>query len=253
MMYKQCAKKFWYFYNDDEAYKGYNQVQGSDALIKGSLFHQYADTFFDNIGEPNDAYSPDFFREAVPVTKLEDLNKWLQWFANKEWERYEELNVAGQEDKFIPFAREEFVSMPDSIDRSGHFDRIDIIPGTRNLQIVEYKTGKSYDMDKTWAATSMNSEIGFYVIMLNTIKKYPDFKITEWKVINPTLETIWVNKISPISIKSVNTTYRALTQAVFNKGPFERNITMLCRYCPYIEDCLMGSDIDIDEELLKCL
>jgi len=251
MMYKQCAKKFWYFYNDDEAYKGYNQVQGSDALIKGSLFHKHADSFFDDIGSPNDAYSPDYFRAALPVTKHLDLNKWFDWFADKEWERYNELNAAGREDLFIPFAREEFVSMPDSIDRTGHFDRLDQIPGTKNLQIVEYKTGKSYNMEKTWAATSMNAEIGFYVIMLNTIKKYPDFKITEWKCINPTLKTIWVNKISPISIKSVNATYKTLTQAVFDKGPFERNITMLCRYCPYIDDCLLGENIDIDYELLK--
>ena len=250
-MYKQCAKKFWYFYNDEEAYKGYNQVQGSDALIKGSLFHQYADTFFDNLGKSTDAYSGDVFRAALPVTKFADLNKWLNWFADEEFIRYCALQANGYEDLFIPFAREEFVSMPDAIDRTGHFDRLDVIPGTKNLQLVEYKTGKSYNMDKTWAATSMNSEIGFYVIMLNTIKKYPDYKITEWKVINPTLETIWVNKISPISIKSVNTTYRSLTQAVFDKGPFERNITMLCRYCPYIDDCLLGDNIDIDYELLK--
>ena len=245
MMFKKCAKQFNYFYHDDESYKQYNQVSGSDALIKGQLFHNGADNFFDVI-KKQENWTLEFFKSAVKSPHKE-VQKWLEWFAEQEWNRWIATRVESLDPKaeFMPVAKELQITMPDVIDRTGHVDRIDKVIGKKELQIVEYKTGKSYNLDKTWAATSMNAEIGFYVQILNAINYYPGYKIKEWKVINPTLETIWINKISPVSLKAVEKTFSTIVESIDNKGPFERTVSPLCRYCPYVEDCLFSDEIDI--------
>jgi len=246
MFYKNCPKQFWYFYNDEIAYKGYKEASRDQALVYGTAFHLAADEFFKHVVlEPcdkplDDGVNP--FRKYLPINT--PIDKWYDWFADYEYKRYEKLWKDGNAEYYKPIATELFVQMPDVIDRSGHIDRIDVIPGTQNLQIVEYKTGRSYNMDKEQVVTKMNAEIGFYVQILNSIKQFPTYKITEWKVINPTLEKSWVNTISPITLRSVDQAYNALIQEVFNKGPFERNVTLLCRYCPYVSDCLYSNDYE---------
>jgi hypothetical protein len=240
-MYKNCQKQFWYFYNDPDRYYGYGEGSSNPALQRGTDFHNSADSFFDNITE----YSHAGFRRALPVGG--PLHYYYDWFAKIEWERFCGLKV---KEWFRPLACELKVEFEN---RTGHVDRVDRI-GKKELQIVEYKTGKSYNMEKQWAVTKMNAEIGFYAQILKFGNYYPDLKITSWKVINPTLQKQWVNKISPISLNSVDKVMSELEQKILAEGEaaskldtlFEATVTPLCGYCPYIKDCFYESNFDYE-------
>lgn len=235
MDYKNCQKKFWYFYNDDDRYDGYGAGSDNPALQRGTDFHNSADQFFDQITD----YSYDGFRNCLPSGG--NLHYYYDWFARVEWQRYESLKV---KEWFKPLACEKIVEVDNF---KGHVDRIDRV-GKKELQIVEYKTGKSYNMEKDWAVTKMNAEIGFYAKLLNEGNYYPGFKIISWKVINPTLERQWTNKISPVTLRSVDKALDSIVEKIEKEGEFRekldtlfpRTITPLCGYCPYIEDCFQG-------------
>lgn len=233
MQYKNCERNFWYFYNDDERYDGYGEGSSNPALQRGTDFHNAADKFFEGIHD----FTPEGFRAALPFG--DNLHYYYDWFANVEWNRYQALKV---KDYFKPLACELIVEGELT---KGHIDRIDQISNTE-LQIVEYKTGKSYDMSKSWAPTKMNAEIGFYARLLEEGKHYPDLKIKSWKVINPTLQKQWVNKISPITLRAVDNSILEIVKKITAEGTFRdkletlfpRTITPLCGWCPYALDCL---------------
>ena len=233
MQYKNCQRNFWYFFNDDERYDGYGGKSSNPALQRGTDFHDSADKFFDGIT----GFSYDGFRAALPFG--DNLHYYYDWFAKIEWQRYQELD---NKDYFKPLACELIVEGEIT---KGHVDRIDQISETE-LQIVEYKTGKSYDMSKSWAPTKMNAEIGFYAQLIKEGKHYPDLKIKSWKVINPTLQKQWVNNISPISLRAVDKAVLEMVNKIVAPGTFRekletlfpRSITPLCGWCPYTEDCL---------------
>jgi len=239
MQYKNCQRNFWYFYNDDERYDGYGGKSSNPALQRGTDFHNAADLFFDNIN----ATSLDGFRAALPFG--DNLHYYYDWFAKVEWQRYQDLE---NKDYFKPLACELIV---EGALTKGHVDRIDQISETE-LQVVEYKTGKSYDMSKSWAPTKMNAEIGFYARLIEEGKHYPDLKIKSWKVINPTLQKQWVNKISPITLRAVDNSVLEMVNKIVATGTFRekletlfpRTITPLCGWCPYTEDCLDKPYID---------
>ena len=244
--YKQCQKKFEFMYYGEHYFDYGEEDQDNHALRRGNLFHNGCEKFFKNIqNKIHTAELPNHFREYLPIIKDDrDLivNEWFDWFAEQEKIRYDELTLAEKCGEWMPIATELQIKMEDTIDRTGHVDRLDIIPGTKNICVVEYKTGKSYDMDKPYVFTAMNAEIGFYVQVLRAAKVFPNNPITHWKVINPTLKKIWFNKISPISLKGVETTYGEITEKVINKGKFKKNPSVLCLTCPYLDDCLFDEE-----------
>ena len=252
--YKHCKKKFEFLYYGDHYFDYGEDNQDNDALRRGNLFHKGCETFFKNI--EGKIYNPELvnhFRLNMPtITDPRDLivNEWFDWFAEQEMERYKELCLKDKLGAWYPVAMELEILMEDKIDRTGHVDRIDVIPDNKDLCVVEYKTGKSYDMDKSYAFTAMNAEIGFYIQILNAAKVFPDNKITHWKVINPTLQKTWYNKISPISLKGVDATYEEIVNKINKGGKWEKNPGVLCLSCPYLNDCLFdeeGLDIVLPE------
>lgn len=236
MNYKNCQKQFWYFYNDDDRYDGYGKGSQNAALQRGTDFHNVADTFFANIRE----YSLRGFRSVLPIGG--NLHYYYDWFARAEWARYEALKV---KEWFKPIATELIVEAGDF---KGHVDRIDRI-GKDELQIVEYKTGRSYNMEKDWAVTKMNAEIGFYAKLLKEGNYFPKMKIKSWRVINPTLEKVWVNNIHPATTKAVDKALEEIVAKIQEEGSFEykldtlfpRTVTPLCGYCPYVNHCFYES------------
>ena len=252
--YKHCKKKFEFLYFGDHYFDYGGEDQDNDALRRGNLFHNGCEKFFRNM--QGKIYTPELvnhFRINMPtIGDPRDLivNEWFDWFAEQEKSRYQELCLTDKLGIWYPLAMELEVKMDDKIDRTGHVDRIDVIPDTKDLCIVEYKTGKSYDMDKSYAFTAMNAEIGFYIQILNAAKVFPDYKLTHWKVINPTLQKIWYNKISPISLKGVEATYEEIVNKINKGGKYEKNPGVLCLHCPYLNDCLFdeeGLDIVLPE------
>ncbi len=245
--YKKCQKKFEYFYNDPDYwnYGNDSEEKKSDALIKGGEFHDGCESFFNKLeGRVFTPNLPSTFKGLTPKSGYDDVNKWFDWFVETEQHRYTELEEQNLVGSWFPVAMELEVKMKDNIDRTGHVYRVDVMPGIKELCIVEYKTGKSYDMDNKYSFTDMNAEIGFYVNILNKAKVFPGYKMTHWKVINPTLEKIWMNRISPISLKAVDVTYAEITGKLFNKGTFNRNVTKLCNWCPYVDDCLFKGEYE---------
>ncbi len=243
-MYKNCPKQFWYFYNDKAAREGYNVLGENLAMNRGQEFHLAVDEFYDKIQASQLPWDIHEFRIALPQSKDDVVNGWFDWYAKSEWERFEELSKESLEpDKaFMPLHTELKVELPDRINRTGHVDRIDLIPGTKNeLCIVEYKCGKSYDMEKSYMLTKMNAEIGFYAAILNKDKRFNQYRITHWKCINPFYEKIWYNNISGVTLKAVEKAYNGLVDLVNDKGPFDRKTSVLCMHCPYFEPCL-GSE-----------
>jgi hypothetical protein len=251
MTYRKCPKKFEYMYKDAD-YFNYNTDDESqtDEQRKGSLFHQAVDLFFTKqIGRVFTVGLHETFRDAFPVGT--EIDRWYEWFADIEAKRYQKLCQMDKLGMFIPIAREIEVRMDDVIPRIGHIDRIDIDPETEDLIIVEYKTGKSYNMENKYAVTDMNAEIGFYVKIINSTNMFPNKKVTKWMVINPTLEKVWVNNISPVTLKVVDETFGIMVRKINNKEEFDRNIGVLCDYCPYVDDCLFENKplIEMPEEI----
>jgi len=242
--YIKCQKKFEYLYSDPNYFNyGLDEGELDDALRRGNMFHSGCDKFFSDLeGKIKSESITQLFRTYLPtvddIRDAEIVNNWFDWFAETEKQRYIELDEANKIGYFLPIAKELEIKLPDTIDRTGHVDRVDMMPDTKELCIVEYKTGKSYDMDNSYSFTDMNKEIGFYVQILNATNVFPNYKITHWKVVNPTLKKIWINKISPISLRGVEVLYKEITDKVITKGKFNRNLTPLCKYCPYVTPCM---------------
>lgn len=252
--YKHCKKKFEFLYYGDHYFDYGEDNQDNDALRRGNLFHNGCEKFFKGLeGVLVIDNLPNHFRTHLPtITDERDLivNEWFDWFAEQETVRFDELKYANKVGEWLPIATELEIKMEDEIDRTGHVDRVDMIPGTKDLCVVEYKTGKSYDMDKSYAFTSMNAEIGFYIQVLKGANVFPNNKITHWKVINPTLQKTWYSKISPISLKGVDVTYKEIVNHIKKGGKWEKNPGVLCLHCPYLNDCLFdeeGLDIVLPE------
>ena len=236
--FKHCNKQFEYFYNDPKYWEyGNKEDEPDEKKRRGNEFHAATETFFDKVKEKTNNISPGVMRECLPITQDSTLSKYFDWFVDMEFKRWQNLLYKNPKE-FFPIANELKVYMKDLvIDRTGHIDRIDVIPGTKNLRIVEYKAGASYDMEKPDRVTSMNAEIGWYVQILKDIKEYPEYKITEWMVMNQALEKIWINKISPISLKAVENTYSKMIDMIIKGLKFPKNVGPLCDYCPYLEEC----------------
>ena len=236
--FKHCNKQFEYFYNDPKYWEyGNNKDEPDEKKRRGNEFHAATEVFFDKMTGRTftKTWNQGELRSYLPKTDDKILSRYFKWFADIEVKRYNELE---NKQDFLPLANELKVYMKDLvIDRTGHIDRIDVIPGTKNLRIVEYKAGASYDMEKPDRVTSMNAEIGWYVQILKAIKEYPEYKITEWMVMNPALEKIWINKISPISLKAVENTYSKMIDMIIKGLKFPKNVGPLCDYCPYLEEC----------------
>ena len=241
--YRKCKKKFEYYYNDPDYWDYGNKDKGttSEAQQKGLDFHTACEHFFREFeGRVITKNMPKTFRNPFSVDNG-DLFDWFNFFLEEETKRWIDLEEDNKVGYWFPVANEIEIRSEDVRDRTGHVDRVDIMPDD-NLCIVEYKTGRSYDMDNPYALTDMNQEIGFYVSILRKANVFPDKKITKWKVINPTLKKIWINSITPISLRTVDSTLKEINNKLDNDGEFPRNEGVLCLYCPYASECLYGDD-----------
>lgn len=251
--YRHCNKKFEFNY-DDPNYWGYgNDGTNKDVRIQRGLdFHEACDNFFEQYRGLKLTYDfPKKFRNPFSVDQ-EILYKYFEWFMIEESKRYLDLFEEDKAGYWMPLACELEVKHKKEgcpIGKTGHIDRIDILPDD-TIQIVEYKAGKSYDMDNKYAITDMNQEIGFYATILNDTDAFNGKKIKTWKVINPFHQRIWVNKISPVTLRAVDQTFNTMVDKILNKGTYDRNEGVLCNYCPYVTECLYGDDlIDFGEKL----
>ncbi len=244
MTWKKCKRKFQYFYfAEDEEYFSYGKLSDSKPLRMGTLFHDACEGFFKRIdlktaGEVVDIQG--YFRGFLPQD-TEVPNKWYDYFAQVEADRLIEYTAKNWLEHYMPTFIEKKLHLSDTIDRTGHVDRIDYLPDKEAYCIVEYKTGKSYDPTRSRNRTDLRAEIGFYQQILNLTEdvKAP---VLYWKLINPTLQIVFEEKIPSQTLRAVQKTYRDIVTAVENDGPFPREISLLCLWCPYLNNCLYSKE-----------
>jgi len=256
MTFKQCQKKFWFsYFIHSEDYWAYNTKENqSEAAAKGDLFHAEVDDFFEkldmeqlyevtDINKITEIYRNKFSFSDTIVEGKTDMDEWFDYFSEVEAKRFmwfKENFTKLEFLKWYPPKHTEFnVSMTDDIDRTGHVDRIDYLPNEKAYCVVEYKTGRGYDLTKPATLTRLRAETGFYAVILNEMKLL-DAPVYYWALINPRLKTFHIEKFPTATLRAVNNTYKGLVQKIKEGGDFKRNIGPLCMYCPYRRECFHG-------------
>ena len=257
MMFKHCEKQFEYFFFRDPDYDAYVQpvVDDRSPTGKGHIFHVGCDDFFPKI-DLEEMRRLDSEQDLIKYirTRLPDnerIDDWFDYFAEFEARRFIMAKTAYEKelDKvYMPVATELYVNLPGEYPRTGHVDRLDYLPAEKALCVVEYKTGRSYDLSKDRTLTSLRAETGWYAIILNKLKMY-DLPVTHWACINPMLKQYHVERFHSMSLKAVENQYNKLVKKIKAKGPFEKNLSPLCGWCKYSNDCLYSfgeGDFDLN-------
>jgi len=259
MMLKNCAKQFEYFYFKDPDYDHFNEpvTDPKSPQGKGTLFHNAAEEMFPQC-DVKDMISLEradlvkYLRQRLP--DIPQINPWFDYFADFEARRFcfglDAYGKEGIEKVFIPVALEKYCKLESETEpaRTGHVDRIDWLPNEESLCIVEYKTGKYYNLEKPYILTNLRAECGWYATILNKIKAY-DKPIAWWACINPMMQQYHVEKFHIMSVRSLEKQWQGLLKLIDNKGPFERNLSPLCGHCKYVSECLYNygeGDFQID-------
>lgn len=256
MTYKKCPKKFWfsYFVHQDD-YWNYNEKNNNNtAAAMGDIFHAECDGFFESI-DYEIAYELDshdrltkYFRDKFSYSETYEeepsvMDTWFDWFCKTEATRLFFFKTNYTKSEYLawykPEACELQMTMTDEINRTGHVDRIDYLPAEKAYCIVEYKTGKNYDVHKPWSLTSLRAETAFYAIICNEMKLL-DHPVLYWALYNPKIQQFSIEKFPAATMRAVNNTYKGLVQKIKESGEFNRKISPLCMWCEYRKECFHG-------------
>ena len=255
--WKSCPKKFFFSYNSDE-YWNYNKMDTkSEALVKGQTFHNAADDFFTKIDMDtllglDDNGLKTYMRTCLPKSsdyesRKTEMDQWFDYLVQVEYNRYNYYREQKALDKYKPKAVEWAIEKErEHLNISGHVDRVDYLPEEKSYCVVEYKTGKSYGLNKSWTKSNIAQECGFYAIILNEAHLL-DKPVTHYCLINPTTKDYLINKLSPITIKAIKRHLDTIEQSLLNGGPWDRKMSMLCGWCPYRDPCFNGGILGQDK------
>ncbi len=257
MSWKVCPRQAWYSVRDSE-YGTYNEFNiQNKALLLGQIFHKEMDKFYKSISIDkmveiyNDLKLVDkqsiiqeyLFMKFSPTTH-ETCLEYFHWYAKIEAERFIILmneKHTGITQRFIPLYIEKYVEIHDEengIIRNGHFDRMDLI-GEKKLRLVEYKTGRSYDVTKSYKLTKLRSELYYYKRIIEQLDEFKGYEVVEWMLINPTLQTIFASKFSILTEKTLEKAIPMLVSDINSKEPPARNLNFYCENCKYKQECLI--------------
>ena len=177
-------------------------------------------------------------------TTHEKCLKYFTWYASIEAKRFIDLYAkhhTGITQMFIPLYIEKFVEMIDeknNIIRDGHFDRVDYI-GEKNLRLVEYKTGISYDVAKTYKLTKLRLELYYYKKIIENLEEFKGYRVSEWMLINPTTEAVFISKFSVLTEKVLEESVPRLVKDINGEEPPARNLNFYCDNCKFKQPCLI--------------
>lgn len=172
--FKFCPMKFRKEYIE-------RQQNGQNTYIMdiGTRFHEFAEWFFD-IYQGIDVEQ---WPELVPNKFTPTEQEWASWFIQEETTRYHK-----DPDLFMPVMREMKI-IDDELCLSGTFDRLDRLNDRDELAIVEYKTGRSFNIE------SISRQLAFYKLLWdNNIKKGT---ITHMRYVNPRLQLYKLIPLKP--------------------------------------------------------
>ena len=261
MSYRVCPRQAWYSVRDPE-YEQYNEFNLSNpALLLGQIFHKEMDKFYTGIDvklmsqnrlEDNEKYLFSRFSE----TKNEECLKYFKWYSNIEAKRFSDLLIDGKgeiEQRFIPMFIEKYVEFnDDGVIRNGHFDRMDYL-GNKQIRLVEYKTGESYDVTKPHKLSKLRFELYWYKVIVDNLPEFKEYTVKDWMLINPTMEMVHVSTFHTLTGKTVEKTLKSMVEDVNKNEAPARKLNLYCTYCKFRDECLIdipGSifDISVDEK-----
>ena len=267
MSWKVCARQAWESVRDKN-YGQYNEFNlEKPALLLGQIFHKEMDKFYNgisvsamssiaddvNLGDEDKLEQLEIHCfQAFSPTKHETCLTYFHWYAKIEAERFLELYKNNKDDialKFIPLYIEKYVEVPDEengIVRNGHFDRMDII-GDKKLRLVEYKTGKSYDITKSYKLSKLRLELYYYKKIVEQLEEFKGYEVVEWMLINPTLEVVFKSKFSGLTLNSLEKAMKSLADDINSETPPKRTLNFYCENCDYKQKCLIDGDVNIFE------
>ena len=248
MSFRKCPKQGMYMSRDRDN-ESYGDVNWEvPALANGQLFHHAAEDFWNSMY--NDEEMVDWNKEVIeenfvklmPKTNSV-LNDWFNWYAGYEANRYYVLRGLGEERFFRPFKMENAVEADiGGLIRTGHFDRVDRV-SDKELIIVEYKTGFSYDPEKSYAVTNVRSELMWYKSILDNMEEYKDYKIVGWRMINPTVKRVIDGKFSPLTKHAVDKTADLILKWLNGDEEAKKKYGPYCQFCEWMEECI-GYKVD---------
>lgn len=255
MSWKVCPRQAYYSVRDPD-YGQYNEFNLKDpALLLGQIFHKEMDKFYSNIDvdkmitianftDDHAQALEDYLFKAFSQTTNEKCLAYFHWYSKIEAERFIELYTeshTGITQRFIPLYIEKFVEIPDEenkIYRNGHFDRMDYIsPG--KLRLVEYKTGASYDVTKSYKLTKLRLELYYYKKIIEQLEEFKDYEVVEWMLVNPTTEAVFKSKFSVLTEKVLEESIPRLAKDINADEPPDRNLNFYCYRCKFKQECLI--------------
>ena len=247
MSYRVCEQQGTYrMANPDDGYGDLNTTNPN--LLRGQIFHHAMEDFYNTIdmfkleklSKVEDIHS--YLKTLLPTVQQPELKKWFAWYAMYEAERYMEFKQVHKLDYFLPYKSEYAVeAIIDNILRTGHFDRIDRI-SDNELQIIEYKTGKSYDPTNSVKLSNINSELEWYRSIIVNMPEFKQFNIVSYKLINPTLEIVFEKKFNILTKYAVNKMLLNIENIRSGKKKPIKKIGYICDWCEFKDECLGSGD-----------
>jgi len=207
----------------------------------GRDFHRRAKEFFDEVDTKTlihcdkaiHAYNMCF--ESFTPRRSSVMREWMNnflWWEAKEWMRL--LGLVGSEEAIKYWKPLETELKFETDDATYTVDRIDVLPLTKKLINIEYKSGKWFFKKK------LVEELTFYNIGINESGR---FKVpcTHIGYYNPQLDKAFAE----FAVKPVKEFVRGSVKEFFTaheSSLFPCRISNFCRYCSYLIGCPCWED-----------
>lgn len=265
MSWTVCPRQAWESIRD-VGYGEYNTFNlENPALLLGQIFHKEMDSFYTKIDMQKllvlaidkDKSDSDklaglaaYCFSVFSPTTHEQCLEFFHWYAEEEAKRFLDLYKNHNAElwmRFLPVYVEKYIESQDDengITRNGHFDRLDWI-GPKKLRIVEYKTGKSYDVTKSYKLTKLRLELYYYKWIIERLKEFEGYEVVEWMLVNPTLKVTFISKFSPLTRNKLQTSVQKLTEDINSSEKPKRELNFYCEGCKFKQGCLINVDKNI--------
>ena len=257
MSYRVCPRQAWYSVRDPD-YEQYNEFNLSEpSLLLGQIFHREMDKFYNGLDIKSmmnlttggiEGY---LFKQFSKTTNAECL-KYFHWYSKLEAERFSSILMDGKgeiKERFIPLYIEKYVEWNDEgIIRNGHFDRMDYL-GNGKVRLIEYKTGVSYDVTKSYKLSKLRFELYWYKEIIVHHPEFEKLELEDWMLINPTLENVFVSKFSHLTKNAIDRVFEEMVVKINQDKEPARNLNLYCSNCKFRKECL----IDVDKSIFDIM
>lgn len=263
MAWEVCPRQAWYNVRDPR-YNEYNTFNfEKKSLLLGQVFHKEMDSFYSKI-DPTEVFSyidanteeeadkvrimiAKYFYDKFSMTKNQECKNYFMWYATIEADRFIDLYITNKDkaiDLFMPLYIEKYVEWDNpqiGATMNGHFDRIDKIDD-KNLRLVEYKTGLSYDPAKKYKLTKLRLELYYYKEIIEHMEEFKGMTVSSWMLINPTIEKVFTSKFSPLTRSALYKKLPKVLSDINGEKEAERQLNFYCDSCRYKQECLIEPD-----------